>query len=140
MYFRWGDINLHIASDGTKYLEMNEKQTKTGENINDAREVSQKCIKVLESEIQLHCFYLILRKGHPKCVEMILFILRTEPYHLVTQSLIYGSYVIELVLKTVWVNEGYEEKKGEWGGQEKVLLDKYKRLTNNHSARKYMIH
>jgi hypothetical protein len=49
MYFRWGDINLHIASDGTKYLEMNERQTKTGEHINDAREVSQKCIKVLES-------------------------------------------------------------------------------------------
>jgi hypothetical protein len=40
MYFRWGDINLHIASDGTKYLEMNEKQTKTGENINEFTSIS----------------------------------------------------------------------------------------------------
>ena len=37
IYFRWGDINLHTASDGTKYLEMDERQTKTctGEHIND---------------------------------------------------------------------------------------------------------
>ena len=37
IYFRCGDINLHTASDGTKYLEMDERQTKTwtGENIND---------------------------------------------------------------------------------------------------------
>jgi len=111
MYFRWGDI----ASDGTKYLEMNERQTKTktGVNINDVREVYQKCMKILESEIQLHCFYLILRKGHPKCVEMmILFILRTEPYHLMTQSLIDGSYVRELVLKLSGLMKVMKEKGG----------------------------
>ena len=42
--FRWVDITQHIDSDGSKYLELNERQTKTytGENISDVREVSPK--------------------------------------------------------------------------------------------------
>jgi hypothetical protein len=27
--FRWGDITQHIDSDGSRYLELNERQTKT---------------------------------------------------------------------------------------------------------------
>lgn len=42
--FRWGDITLQIDSDGSRYLELNESETKTrtGENISDVREVSPK--------------------------------------------------------------------------------------------------
>ena len=42
--FRWGDNTLHSDSDGSRYLELNERQTKTctGENISDVREVSPK--------------------------------------------------------------------------------------------------
>ena len=42
--FRWDDITQHIDSNGNRYLELNERQTKTrtGENISDVREVSPK--------------------------------------------------------------------------------------------------
>jgi hypothetical protein len=42
--FRWGDNTLHSDSDGSRYLESSERQTKTctGENISDVREVSPK--------------------------------------------------------------------------------------------------
>ena len=39
-----GDVTLNTASDGAKYLQLNEKQTKTrtGENLSDVREVTPK--------------------------------------------------------------------------------------------------
>ncbi|XP_061174899.1 uncharacterized protein KIAA1958 homolog [Saccostrea echinata] len=41
---RWGDIKLKVSSDGTEYLEYNERQTKTrtGDNIVDIRQVKPK--------------------------------------------------------------------------------------------------
>ena len=41
---RWGDIKLKNSSDGTEYLEYNERQTKTrtGENIVDIRQIKPK--------------------------------------------------------------------------------------------------
>ena len=43
-YFRWGDVTLNTASDGARYLQLNERQTKTwtGENLSDVREVTPK--------------------------------------------------------------------------------------------------
>ena len=42
--FRWGDVTLSTASDGPRYLQLNERQTKTrtGENLSDVREVTPK--------------------------------------------------------------------------------------------------
>ena len=39
-YFRWGDVTLNIASDGARYLQLNERQAKTriGENLSDVLE------------------------------------------------------------------------------------------------------
>jgi hypothetical protein len=43
-YFRWGDITLNTASNGARYLQLNERQTKTssGENLSDIHEVIHK--------------------------------------------------------------------------------------------------
>ena len=100
---------------------------------------------ILESEIQLHCIYLILRKSHPKCMEMmILFILHTEPYHLVPQSLIYGSYVRELVLKLSGLMKVMKEKRG-WTKTNVWLITvlvniwyKKKKTVQQHSSKWYL--
>ncbi|CAC5426099.1 unnamed protein product [Mytilus coruscus] len=46
----WGDVTLNTASDGTKYLELNERQTKTrtGANVADVRELSPKIFETKE--------------------------------------------------------------------------------------------
>ena len=43
-YFRWGDVTLSTACDDARYLQLNERQTKTriGENLSDVREVTPK--------------------------------------------------------------------------------------------------
>lgn len=45
---RWGDISLKMSADGTEYLELNERESKTrsGENLTDVREVAPKMFAV----------------------------------------------------------------------------------------------
>lgn len=47
-----GDIKLKISSDGTEYLELNERQTKTrtGENLSDVRRVTPKMFATNEND------------------------------------------------------------------------------------------
>jgi hypothetical protein len=42
--FRWGDVTLNTASDGARYLQLNERQTKTRTegNLSDVCEVTPK--------------------------------------------------------------------------------------------------
>ena len=50
--FRWGDVTLNTASDGARYLQLNERQPKsrTGENLSDVCEVTPKIYEA-EGEI-----------------------------------------------------------------------------------------
>lgn len=61
---RWGDIKLKNSSDGTEYLEYNERQTKTrtGENIVDIRQIKPKMFATEMQEIQWKVInYMLLR-------------------------------------------------------------------------------
>ena len=53
---RWGDIKLKDSSDGTEYLEYNERQTKTrtGENIVDIRQIKPKMFATEDARVIQH--------------------------------------------------------------------------------------
>ena len=52
--YRWGDITLKAAVDGTEYLDYNERQTKTrtGENVADVRRVTPKMFSTGKNDLR----------------------------------------------------------------------------------------
>jgi len=56
-YFRWGDVTLSTACDDARYLQLNERQTKTrtGEHLSDVREVIANIYALMVKGNQLKC-------------------------------------------------------------------------------------
>lgn len=131
--FRWGDVTMHTASDGTRYLELNERQTKTrtGENISDVREVSPKMYECAgeHNPLQYYEAYMSRRPAGFSNPE--------DPFYLSVRTISLedhrsdkwflrqkvGERKLGTIVKTM---------------KEKGQLDQNKRLTN-HSARKYLV-
>jgi hypothetical protein len=135
-YFRWGDVILNTASNGARYLQLNERQTKTrtGGNLSDVREVTT---KIYEAEgesperdpIKIYEIYSIKRPNN--------FSNADDPFYLPPITI-----PLENSKTNIWF---LRQKVGErkLAGlmkkmKESVKLDINKRLTN-HSARKYLL-
>ena len=134
--FRWGDVTLNKASDGAKYLQLNERQTKTrtGENLSDVREVTP---KIYEDEgesperdpIKIYEIYSIKRPNN--------FSNADDPFYLAPRTIPLEDSKTNIWFLRQKVGErklvGLKKKMKESG-----KLDINKRLTN-HSARKYLL-
>ena len=64
---KWGDVKLYVSSDGTEYLEHNERQTKTrtGAEPRDVRKVKPKMFAVVGSDRDPVNFYRIYASKRP---------------------------------------------------------------------------
>ena len=134
--FRWGDVTLNTASDGAKYLQLNERQTKTrtGENLSDVREVTP---KIYEAEgesperdpIKIYEIYSMKRHNNFSNADGPLYI---APRIIPLED---SKTNIWFLRKKVGERKlaGLMKKMKENG-----KLDINKRLTN-HSARKYLL-
>ncbi|CAC5384033.1 unnamed protein product [Mytilus coruscus] len=125
----WGDVTLNTASDGTKYLELNARQTKTrtGANVADVREVSPKIYETKGDHDPIK-YYEVYKSKRPQN-----FSDAEDPFYLAprtisladTRSQIWflrqkiGERKMGSIVKTMKIEGG---------------LDENKRLTN-HSAR-----
>jgi hypothetical protein len=134
--FRWGDVTLNTASDGAKYLQLNERQTKTrtGANLSDVREVTP---KIYEDEgesperdpIKIYEIYSMKRPNN--------FSNADDPFYIAPRTI-----PLEDSKTNIWF---LRQKVGERKLadlmkkiKENGKLDINKRLTN-HSARKYLL-
>ncbi|CAC5385135.1 unnamed protein product [Mytilus coruscus] len=131
---RWGDITLNTASDGTRYLELNERQTKSrpGENVNDIREVSPK-IYECKGERDPVALYENFASKRPSGMSN-----ENDPFYIAKRTIPLtgaenepwfirqrlGSKKLASIMKIM---------------KEKGNLDGNNRLTN-HSACKYLVH
>ena len=134
--FRWGDVTLNTASDGAKYLQLNERQTKyrTGENLSDVCEVTP---KIYEAEgeiperdpIKLYEIYSIKRPKN--------FINADNPFYLISRTI-----PLEDSKTNIWFLRQKVGEKKLAGLMKKMKesgkLDINKRLTS-HSGRKYLL-
>jgi hypothetical protein len=134
--FRWGDVTLNTASDGVKYLQLNERQTKTrtGENLSDVREVTP---KIYEAEgesperdpIKIYEIYSMKRPNN--------FSNADDPFYIAPRTI-----PLEDSKTNIWFlrQKVGERKLGDLMKKmkENGKLDINKRLTN-HSARKYLL-
>lgn len=130
--FRWGDVTMHTTSDSTRYLELNERQTKTrtGENISDVREVSPRMYECAgeRNPLQYYEAYMSRRPAGFSNPE--------DPFYLSVRTISLEDYRSEKWFLMQKVGErklGTIVKTMKENGQ----LDQNKRLTN-HSSRKYL--
>jgi hypothetical protein len=131
--FRWGDGTLYIDSDGSRYLELSERQTKThtGENISDVREVSPNMYECPgdRNPVALYELYASKRPtGMRDPSDLFYIATRTIPLTgtegeqwFVRQRV--GEKKLASIMKTT---------------KQKAGLETNKRLTN-HSVRKYLV-
>ncbi|CAG2204141.1 unnamed protein product [Mytilus edulis] len=130
---RWGYITLNTASDGMRYLQLNERQTKTrtGENVNDIRNVSPKMYECVGERDPVALYEKFASKrpsGMSNEMDPFYITKRTIPLTGAENKLWFirqrlGSKSLASVRKVM---------------KEKDNLDDNKRLTN-HSARKYLV-
>lgn len=132
--FRWGDIKLKVSADGTEFLELNERQTKTrtGENLCDARRVTPKMFACPgpRDPVEIYKFYSEKRPADMSGID--------DPFYLAPRTV----PILEDDIDCVWF------KKQKVGmrklGQilkcmaENAGLNGSKNLTN-HSARKHLV-
>ena len=133
LFFSWGDVTLNTASDGVRYLELNERQTKTrtGENVANVREVSPKIFETKDARDPVK-YYDIYKSKRPEnfCDSL-------DPFYLAPRTI-----PLEDSRSDIWF---LQQKVGERKlasivktMKEEGKLDENKRLTN-HSARKYLV-
>ncbi|VDI52912.1 Hypothetical predicted protein [Mytilus galloprovincialis] len=130
---RWGDITLNTASDGMRYLQLNERQskTRTEENVNDIRDVSPKfyeCVGERDPVALYEKFAPKRPSGMSNEMDPFYIAKRTIPLTGAENELWFirqrlGSKSLASVMKVM---------------KEKGNLDDNKRLTN-HSAQKYLV-
>jgi hypothetical protein len=134
--FRWGDVTLNTASDGTKYLQLNERQTKTRteKNLSDFREVTT---KIYEAEgesperdpIKIYEIYSMKRPNN--------FSNADDPFYIAPRTI-----PLEDSKTKIWFLRHKVRERKLAGLMKKMKengkLDINKRLTN-HSARKYLL-
>ncbi|CAG2186385.1 unnamed protein product [Mytilus edulis] len=130
---RWGDVTLNTASDGTKYLELNERQTKTrtGANVADVREVSPKIYGTNGDHDPIK-YYEIYKSKRPQN-----FCDAEDPFYLAPRTISLADTRSEIWFLRQKIGE---RKMGAIVKSMKIEggLDENKRLTN-HSARKYLV-
>ena len=131
---RWGDIILKVSSDGTEYLELNERQTKTrtGESTGDVRKVSPKMFAT-DDERNPVAFYKIYAQKRPSSMMD-----PDSPFYIAPRTVPLGNPITD----QWFIKQKVGEKK--LGNLLKSMakkggLNPDKRLTN-HSARKHLVH
>ena len=131
--FRWGDGTLYIDSDGSRYLELSERQTKThtGENISDVREVSPNMYECPGDRNPVALYELYASKRPTGMRDP------SDPFYIATRTIPLtgtegeqwfvrqrvGEKKLASIMKTT---------------KQKAGLETNKRLTN-HSVRKYLV-
>ncbi|XP_033731021.1 uncharacterized protein KIAA1958 homolog [Pecten maximus] len=131
---KWGDVQLKSASDGTEYLELNERQTKTltGENLCDVRQVSPKMFATNDTDCDPINIYKRYAAHRPMDYSN-----SDDPFYISTRTIPLSN-----TKSDKWfIQQRIEEKK--LGSLMKTMaqkgnLDKDKKLTN-HSARKHLV-
>ena len=132
-YFRWGDITLNTASDGARYLQLNERQTKTrsGENLSDVHEVIHKIYETTGERDPIKIFEIYSEK------RPINFSNAGDPFYLAPRPSALEDPKTNIWFLRLKVGErklsSLMRKMKESG-----RLDINKRFTN-HSARKYLL-